>query len=124
MSPAHAPLTTAGRLVEAVAAQDLPALRACLADSVRFRALLPPGAVATTGADATADRFRSWFGGPDHLEVVDAAIGGIATKASVRWRLLLTTAQGTSRLVEQHMFVSGDGRIDTVDLLCSGFVGA
>jgi hypothetical protein len=117
-----APLTTAGMLVEAVSRQDFAVLRECLADSVRFRALLPPGVVETTGADEATARFRGWVGGPDSIEVIDAEIGSIAAKASVRWRLRLTTAAGVSRIVEQHMFVTGEGRLETVELLCSGFV--
>jgi hypothetical protein len=116
------PLTTAGRLVEAVAAQDFSAVRDCFTDAVRFRALLPRGPVETTGPEAATDRFRGWFGEPDDLEVVDAAISTIAGKACLRWRLRLTTPTGAARLVEQHLFVSGDGRLDAVDLLCSGWM--
>ncbi|GAA4547148.1 nuclear transport factor 2 family protein [Pseudonocardia xishanensis] len=118
-----APVQTAGRLVDAVAAQDFAALRRCLTDAVRFRALLPPGAVEIVDPVAATDRFLAWFGGPDRLEVLDTVIGAIGSKASVRWRVRRTAPDGTERLVEQHLFVTGDGRLDTLDLLCSGFVG-
>jgi hypothetical protein len=118
-----APLTTAGMLVEAVSRQDFAVLRECLADSVTFRSLQPPGVVETTGAEKAVERFQGWFGGPDRLEMIDAEIGSIAAKASVRWRVRLTPASGEARLVEQHLFVTGDDAIESVDLLCSGFVG-
>lgn len=109
-------------LLEAIAAQDFTALRACLADSVAFRALVPPGVLEADNADAAVERFRRWFGGPDTVEVLEAADGEIGDKTILRWRVRRTAPDGRARLVEQHLFLTGGARVDTVDLLCSGFV--
>lgn len=115
-------MTPTQPLLAAIAAQDFAALRACLADSVTFRALVPPGVLEFDDADTAVKRFRRWFGGPDTVEVLEAAVGEIGDKTSLRWRVRRTAPDGTVRLVEQHLFLTGGDHIETVDLLCSGFV--
>ncbi|HEV7203452.1 MAG TPA: hypothetical protein VGN18_02515 [Jatrophihabitans sp.] len=111
----------AGLLLDALTRRDFDALLDCLDPGVRFRALVPPGAFELTTATETVARFRRWFDGPDAFEVVDASVGRIGAKTYLRWQLRLEPADGPARIVEQHAYTTGAERIETLDLLCSGF---
>ncbi|MEP6626256.1 MAG: nuclear transport factor 2 family protein [Acidimicrobiia bacterium] len=118
--------SAAGLFLEALALRDFAAMGACLHPDLRFRALVPRGPFDTTGAEQALTRFRSWFDGPDDFEVVDASIGQVGTRIYLRWRVRMRSASdpGAVRLVEQHAFASAGDRIESLDLLCSGFQGA
>jgi hypothetical protein len=79
-----------------------------------------------TGRDDVAGWFRSLFGGPDDLELVDGTVGEIGPRLYMRWRVSLTPTgtAGRRRLAEQHVFAmtGTGGHITALDLLCSGFV--
>lgn len=113
--------TLAGSLVEAMARRDFDALQRCFDDDVRFRALLPRGAVELHGAGEAAAQFRTWFGGDEPFEVADASVGQTGDKMYARWRIRVGEPGAGARIAEQHLFTSGSDRIVTLDLLCSGF---
>jgi hypothetical protein len=56
--------------------------------------------------------------------MVDSAVDQIGSRLYLRWRIRLSPAgdPGTSRLVEQHAFATSEDQIETLSLLCSGFV--
>ena len=113
----------AGRaFIEALQERAFPALEAALAEDVRFRLLVPRGPQAETGAAATIARFRGWFGDADRLEVEAARVELVADRVAITYRLRLQTGQDR-RVIEQHLMadVGADGRLETIDLLCSGF---
>lgn len=116
----------AGRLLDAITRRDFDALASCLTPDVRFRGLVPRGPIASDTAAETAARFRTWFGGEEEFEVVDASIGQIGTRLYLRWRIRMWPAAdpGAERLVEQHVFTTGVERVAALDLLCSGFHSA
>jgi hypothetical protein len=113
----------AGLLLDALTRRDFDALQACLDERVRFRALVPSGAFERDGAADTAAKFRTWFGGADRFEVADAAIGQLGARMYARWRVRMWPPGRPSdvRVAEQHVFSTGQERIVTLDLLCSGF---
>lgn len=113
----------AGLLIDALARRDFAALADCLDPAVRFRALVPRGAFELTGATATAERFETWFGGDDRYEILDASVGQVGDRPYLRWRIRMWSADrpASPRVVEQHVFATGVHRIETLDLLCSGF---
>lgn len=112
----------AGLFLEALANRDFAALSACLAPDVHFRGLIPPGPFDTEGADAAENRFRHWFGGDDAFEVLDATAGRLGEKLYLRWRIRMHPKDsGPARIAEQHVFASAGDRIDSLDLLCSGW---
>ena len=118
-------LPTGEIFLEALARRDFDGMAQCLAPDVRFRALLPPRDVDVIGPDATLEEFRHWFGGDaETLELVDATVGEVGTRLYLRWRVRLSPVDGVgeARLVEQHAFASVGERIETLSLLCSGFV--
>jgi hypothetical protein len=109
-------------LVAALAERDFARLAATLASNVRMRALLPPGFVELSGADAAAAAFSSWFGGAESLELVDSGSDAIADRVHVFYRLRVTRPGNGTKLVEQHLLCAIDGdRINGLDLVCTGF---
>ena len=115
----------AGTFVEGIAAQDFGLVAATLDDDVRMRALLPRGFVEFTGAEEVTAAFTGWFGDVEAFELVDAAIGDIAGRALLRWRVrVVKPAKGDGWLViEQQVLadIAESGGIGQLDLLCSGF---
>ncbi|MEO6471581.1 MAG: nuclear transport factor 2 family protein, partial [Aeromicrobium sp.] len=103
--------------------RDFQSMAACLDRDVRFRALVPRGPFELTGSEEAADRFEMWFGGDDEFEVVDASIGQVGACLYFRWRIRMTSASdpSSSRIAEQHVFARVGERIESLDLLCSGF---
>ncbi len=114
-------LSTGRAFVRALSARDFEAVRAMLADGVRFRMLLPRGPEEVRGADAAAQTFARWFGA-HVLEVEASAVDGVADRLSVSYRLRVRGEEGW-RQIEQRLFaaVGEGGRMETIDLLCSGF---
>ncbi len=106
----------AGQFLDALTRRDFSSLEACLDEGLHFRALVPRGPFELTGAAEVVDRFRTWFGDKAVFDVLDAAIGQVGARVYLRWRF--ATEAG---VVEQHVFATGGDRIETLDLMCSGF---
>jgi TusA-related sulfurtransferase len=115
-------LTTGRTFVRALAARNFGAVQATLADDVRFRMLLPRGPEEVRGAGAAAQTLAGWFGGADALELEASAVDRVVDRLCVSYRLRVRREDGWRR-IEQRLFAAvGDGgRMETIDLLCSGF---
>ncbi|MEV6768156.1 nuclear transport factor 2 family protein [Nocardia sp. NPDC051030] len=113
----------AGLFLEALTNRDFPALTAYLQPNVRFRGLVPPGPFDTTGVDAAIDRFQHWFGGEDEFEVLEATAGRVGSRLYLRWRVRMhpPNTPDAARIAEQHVFATAGTRIESLDLLCSGW---
>jgi hypothetical protein len=114
----------AGLFLGALARRDFPGLESCLDPNVRFRALVPRGALEKNGAAHAVALFRRWFGADEVFEVLDAAIGQAGPRIYLRWRGAdrhEVNDPSSFRLVEQHAFATARERIEVLDLLCSGF---
>ena len=124
-APAHQSTVwpIAGLLLDALTRRNFEAMQAVLDDDVRFRALVPSGPFQLDTAEAAAARFRSWFGGEDEFDVLDASVGEVGSRLYARWRVRMCPPgrPGESRVAEQHVFTTGTTRIASIDLLCSGF---
>lgn len=111
-------------LLDAITRRDPGAVGEALTPDARVRALLPSGLVEIEGAAAFADRLDDWFGGADPFVVLAADAQPVADRMSVRYRLRLRRP-GTDHetVIEQSLVCSAaNGRIDAVDLVCSGFL--
>jgi hypothetical protein len=109
-------------LVAALAERDFDRLAGALAPGVSMRALIPPGAVEVSGAEAAAAKFASWFGGTDRLELVRSARDEVGDRLHLSYRLRVQQPGEPWKVVEQHLFCAlDDGRITAFDLVCSGF---
>jgi TusA-related sulfurtransferase len=108
--------------LDALASRNFVAARSLLTDGVRFRMLLPRGPATEADADATIGRFIGWFADADPFEVEASSAGEVEGRASVTYRFRLRDADGW-QVIEQHLMldVDSDGRVDAIDLLCSGF---
>ena len=108
--------------LDALTAREFAVARALLADDVRFRMLLPSGLQTEADADATIGRFVGWFGDADPFEVEASSSGEVEGRAAIICRFRLRHADGWE-VIEQHLMlnVGADGRVEAIDLLCSGF---
>ena len=115
----------AGSFLEGLAAQDFAQLGGALAAGARLRALLPPGLMEWTGAEAIAGRFARWFGDTEDFELLEATVGEVGGRLHLHWRLRLRAERlGAGWFtVEQQVYADTDesGRIIRLDLLCTGY---
>jgi hypothetical protein len=111
--------------LEGLANRDYARLATALAPNVRFRAMLPPGPQEFEGLDDVTGAFRSWFGDVEEFELVDAAVGEVAARLHLSWRIRVGPAPfgigGGWHVIEQHAYGDATDAIEALDLLCSGF---
>jgi len=108
--------------LDAVTTRGFTAARTLLADDVRFRMLVPSGLITESDAEATIGRFMGWFGEAGSFEVEASSAGEVEGRAAITYRFRLRDAHGW-QMIEQHLMldVDADGRVEAIDLLCSGF---
>ena len=109
-------------LIVALAARNFPRLAGTLTPDVRMRALIPPGLVEISGAEAAAAKFSSWFGNAEAFELIRSGSDTVADRLHVFYRLRVKKPSDVPKLVEQHLLCALEGdRINALDLVCSGF---
>jgi hypothetical protein len=109
-------------LVTALAERDFPRLANTLAPDVRMRALLPPGPIELSGADAAAAKFSAWFADAEEFELVRSGSDAVADRVHVFYRLRVKKPGDVRKIVEQHLLCAFDGEgISAIDLVCTGF---
>lgn len=87
-----------------------------------MRALIPPGPIELSGAEAAAAKFSSWFGDAEELELVRAGSDTVADRLHVFYRLRVKKPGELRTIVEQHLICALEhDRITALDLVCSGF---
>jgi SnoaL-like domain len=108
--------------VAALAERDFQRLAGTLTPDVRMRALIPPGLVEISGAEAAAAKFSSWFGDADEFGLIHSGSEAVADRLHVFYRLRVTKPGNVPQLVEQHLLCAFDrDRINALDLICTGF---
>src|SRR3982074_2400570 len=75
--------------VEALARRDFGAVEATLSPAVRFRGLLPSGAMECEGSGAVVERLTAWFGAAEQFEVQEASAQPVADRMRGRYRFRL-----------------------------------
>jgi hypothetical protein len=113
------PLATA--IAAAVADRDRVRLAAAVTDTVRLRALLPGGPIEEHGRDAVVARFGRWFADLDAVDLVESAGEAIADRLLIHYRLDLAQRGTRWACTQTSICKVSDGRLATIDLLCSGF---
>jgi SnoaL-like domain len=109
-------------LVTALAERDFARLADTLTPDARMRALIPPGPVEVSGAEAAAAKFSAWFGDAEQLELVRSGSDTVADRLHVFYRLRVKKPGDLTKIVEQHLVCAfDDDRISAFDLVCSGF---
>ena len=108
-------------IAAAVAGRDSIGLGAAVTGTVRLRALLPGGPIEEHGRDAVVARFCGWFADMDAVDLVESAGEPVADRLLIHYRLDLAR-RGTRWACTQTLVCKvHDGRLATIDLLCSGF---
>jgi hypothetical protein len=109
-------------LVTALAERDFARLAETLTPDVRMRALIPPGPLELSGADAAAAKFSSWFGSAEEFELIRSGTDTVADRLHVFYRLRVKKPGDVRKIVEQHLLCAFDGQgISAIDLVCTGF---
>jgi hypothetical protein len=109
-------------LITALVQRDFPRLADTLTPNVRMRALIPPGPVEVSGAEAAAAKFSSWFADAEELELIRSGSDTVADRLHVFYRLRVKKPGDHRKIVEQHLLCAvDDDRISALDLVCSGF---
>ena len=111
----------AAAIAAAVADRDRVRLAAAVTGTVRLRALLPGGPIQEHGRDAVVARFGRWFAGMDTVDLVESAGEVIADRLLIHYRLDLAQRGTRWACTQTSICKVNDGRLATIDLLCSGF---
>jgi TusA-related sulfurtransferase len=108
--------------LDALLARDYTAARALLVEDVRFRMLVPDELMTEADADGTIGRFTEWYAAADRFEVEASTLTEIEGRVAVVYHFRLHNTDGW-QAIEQHLMldVNDEGRIEAIDLLCSGF---
>ena len=108
--------------VTALVDGDAPRLAGTLIQDVQMRALIPPGPIEVSGAEAVAGKFAAWFGNAEQLELIRSDSEPVADRLHVSYRLRIKRPGDLWKVVEQHLLCAhNDSSITALDLVCSGF---
>jgi len=107
--------------VGAIPRHDFAALEALFAPNVTFRALVPKGLREAETSDDAIAWIERWFGDADAAEVLATADGTIADRSWFSYRFHLRKPAGWMVIEQQVYATVVEGRIERLDLLCSGF---
>ena len=113
------PLATA--IAAAVAGRDSTGLAAAVTEGVRLRALLPGGPIQVHGRDDVVACFGRWFADMDTVKVVESAGEPVADRLLIHYQLELARSGTRWACTQTSVCKISDGRLATIDLLCSGF---
>lgn len=116
---------TAGeRFARALAAKDVTAFRAVLADPIDFQALTPGRHWQASAAGEVVGEviLGRWFGADDDIEALESLSStGLPGRERISYLLRVRNADG-EHLVEQQAYYNTDGeRITWMRILCSGY---
>ena len=111
----------AAAIAAAVAGRDRAGLAAAVTGTVRLRALLPRGPIEEHGRDAVVARFGRWFADMDTVDLVESAGQAVADRLLIHYRLDLAQRGTRWACTQTSICKIDDGRLATIDLLCSGF---
>jgi hypothetical protein len=114
-------LEIAERFLRALRVRDFQQIEACFHPAVRFRALIPPGVREGTGASEATSYLRRWFGDSDVHELLTSAADQVADRLHIAYRFRTHDADGWFEVEQQTYSTIAEGRIQDMDLLCSGF---
>lgn len=116
--------SVAGTFLEGLAARDFERLASALGNDVELRALVPAGLKEFAGAETVKATFTAWFGDVDVYELVDATVGEVGRRLSMRWRVRVQAERLGEGwfVVEQCAYAdTDDDRIQRLSLVCSGY---
>lgn len=112
--------------VKALARRDFEAVEATLSPAAIFRGLLPPGTMERQDAASVVELLSAWFGAAERFEVQEASAQAVADRMLIRYRFRLRphpfVPESGWHVIEQQAYCQiTDGKIVSLDLLCTGF---
>lgn len=125
------PVTATGRdaisageaFVAALANRDFKHVQACFHPQVRFRALVPSGMKERNEAAAATAQLQVWFSEPARMELLQKGVYLVSDRVHISYRFREHYSDGETEVIEQHAFCDlRDGLIESMDLVCSGFL--
>lgn len=109
-----------------LASGDFPGLGELFEPDVEMRALLPDGPREWQGPEPIVAAFARWFGRSETYELLDASVGHLGPRLQLRWRARVRGGSfpDADFVVQQHVYADAgpSGRIQSLAMLCSGFV--
>lgn len=118
------PTEVTATFLAALRRRDFAALAAVVSPDAPIRALTPMGLATGTGPAFLEERLTTWFGGDDRFWVEATVVASAGVKTHLSWRIAMAGPDGAVRKAEQRAFVRVSDRIDSLDLVCSGFWAA
>jgi hypothetical protein len=116
----HEPL--GAKFAEALGHKDFDTVLTLLDSRVDFRGLTPGRAWEATDAGAVEAILRQWFEDTDVLEeIVSIESDCFADRQRVAYRFRGHNPDGPFVVEQQVYYTEGDGRINYIRVLCSGF---
>ena len=108
------------RYVAALREQNWTALADCFHDAVTFNALIPPGLRTASDRDSATKYLQQWFGDADQIVLLGSQVEPLGDRLHITYRFRVH--EDKWYVVEQQAYCTlRDGRIERMDLLCSGF---
>ena len=115
---AHEVATT---FLAALGRREFAGAAALVSPDAPIRALTPRGLATGTGPAYLEERLGTWFGGTDAFVVEATTNEPAGRKLHLSWRVAMTDPAGAVRRAEQHAFIGVTDRVNSLDLVCSGF---
>ncbi len=113
---------TVDTFVAALGDREFVKLGSTLDEHAHARLLLPRGYVDVSGRDEISALVTKWFGAATRFEVLSSEHDEIGGRDRASWRCRLIRAEDVWEVIEQHAFFNvGQGGIEQLDLMCSGF---
>ena len=105
----------------ALASRDFEQVNAAFHDQIHFRALVPSGIREGANAEETTAWLRRWFEDADEFEVLNSSVDQVADRLHITYRLRLRKNVDWQVIEQQAYCIVNEGRIEVMNLLCSGF---
>ena len=110
------------RFLRALGTRDYDALAECFADGSTLRALVPTRVREEEGPEAIAARYRFWLDDYEDYELVATDVERFADHEQLRYRIRGVDPKDGPGVMEQRGYaIVDDGRITTLNVVCSGF---
>ncbi len=112
--------TAARRFVDALGRRDFAAVERQLAPDVRFRGLTPPALREADTAGGASEWLRTWFADATEFAVVASSVESFSDRLRISYRIEVVEDDEPSVMEQQGYCTIQDGRITSLDLVCSG----
>jgi hypothetical protein len=107
--------------VSCLGQRDFAGIASCIADGAQFRAMTPDSVCEAAGPAEVVAVLRGWFGDADVFEMQSSTVDAIEDRMRISYTVRVREG-GEWYVFQQQAFCEVDeGRIQGMNLLCSGF---